>query len=172
MYYSAIKDCDVANGQGVRVTIFVSGCTNHCKNCFQPETWDFCNGEKFTEDIQKNIIEMLSKSYIEGLTLLGGEPMEPRNQADILPFLRKVKKCLPQKDIWLFSGFTYEQLIDEKSYCHTEETEDILELVDVLVDGRYVDELRNLALKFRGSENQRIIDVKATRQTGMIVKID
>lgn len=172
MYYSAIKDCDVANGTGVRVTLFVSGCTNHCKNCFQPETWDFCNGEEFTEEVEENIIQMLSKSYIEGLTLLGGEPMEPRNQVDILPFLYKVRERLPEKDIWLFSGFTYEQLLDEGSYCHVAETEEILNLVDVLVDGRYVDELRNLALKFRGSENQRIIDVKATKETGMIVKID
>ena len=172
MYYGEIKNHDIANGIGVRVTLFVSGCTNRCKNCFQPQTWDFEYGKPFTRETEESILAMLAPAYIHGLTLLGGEPFEPQNQAALLPFLRRVKAAYPDKSIWAFSGFTLEQLRQEGERCHAEETEEILSLLDVLVDGRYVDELRNLSLRFRGSSNQRLIDMKATLKAGEVVLWD
>lgn len=168
MYYGEIKNCDIANGIGVRVSLFVSGCTNHCEKCFQPETWDFEFGDPFTEDTENKILTMLKPDYIDGLTVLGGEPFEPKNQTELYPFLLKVKEKLPNKTIWIFSGFTYEELTDIDSYPHTEVTEKILDMTDVLVDGRYVDDLRDISLKFRGSSNQRLIDIKATASCGEI----
>ncbi len=162
MYYGNIKNCDIANGIGVRVTLFVSGCTNRCKNCFQPETWDFCYGQPFTADTEQQLISMLSADYINGLTLLGGEPMEPQNQRGLLPFLKCVRQQLPQKTIWAYSGFTLEELRREGTHAHCEVTEELLSLLDVLVDGRFVEELKDISLRFRGSSNQRLIDMKKT----------
>lgn len=170
MNYANIKNCDVANGEGVRVTLFVSGCTNRCEHCFQPETWDFGFGEPFTREVEDRIIAMLSPTYINGLTLLGGEPFEPSNQRALLPFVKRVREAYPNKNIWAFSGFTYEELMRDGSHPRCEVTDELLSLVDVLVDGRYVDSLRNLSLKFRGSSNQRLIDLVKTRETGTVVE--
>lgn len=169
MYYGEIKNCDIANGAGVRVTLFVSGCTNHCEKCFQPQTWDFHYGQPFTAETEEMLLEMLSPRYIRGLTLLGGEPFEPENQRVLLPFIKKVCERYPQKDIWAFSGFTWEELHTNGSHPRCEVTDDMLALIDVLVDGRYVDSLRNISLRFRGSENQRLIDVKKTLESGEAV---
>lgn len=172
MYYGEIKDCDIANGEGVRVTLFVSGCTNHCDQCFQPQTWDFHYGKPFTKETEDTIIEMLGKHYIHGLTLLGGEPFEPENQKALLPFVKRVKEALPQKTIWAFSGFTYEELKADGSHPRCDETDKLLELIDVLVDGRFVNELKNLTLRFRGSSNQRLIDMKKTLKEGHVVLLE
>lgn len=172
MYYGNIKNCDIADGEGVRVTLFVSGCTNRCEHCFQPETWDFHYGEPFTREVEDKIISMLTPSYINGLTILGGEPFEPSNQRDLLPFLVRVREVYPDKTVWAFSGFTLEELLCDGAHPRCEVTDDILSLLDVLVDGRYVHEKRNLMLKFRGSSNQRLIDMKATLSSGNIVLWD
>ena len=169
MYYGEIKNCDIANGEGVRVTLFVSGCTNHCKNCFQPQTWDFCYGQPFTEETQQYLLDLLAPSYIHGLTLLGGEPFEPENQRALLPFLRRVKAAYPGKTIWAFSGFTLEEMQQDGSHPRCEVTDELLSLLDVLVDGRFVEELKDISLRFRGSRNQRLIDMKKTLATGKIV---
>lgn len=168
MHYSTIKDCDIANGIGVRITLFVSGCTNHCKNCFQPQTWDFDFGEPFTEETEEKLLEMLKPDYINGLTLLGGEPMEPQNQRALVPFLKRVLEAYPNKNIWCFTGFTYEVLKTDGSHPRCEVTDEMLSLIDVLVDGRYVDELKDLTLQFRGSSNQRLIDMVKTRENGEV----
>ena len=168
MYYSTIKDCDIANGIGVRITLFVSGCTNHCKNCFQPQTWDFDFGEPFTEETEEKLLEMLKPDYINGLTLLGGEPMEPQNQRALVPFLKRVREAYPNKNIWCFTGFTYEVLKTDGSHPRCEVTDEMLSLIDVLVDGRYVDELKDLTLQFSGSSNQRLIDMVQTRENGEV----
>lgn len=170
MYYGNIKNCDIANGIGVRVTLFVSGCTNRCKNCFQPETWDFCYGKPFTAETEEQILNMLKPSYIHGLSLLGGEPFEPENQRALLPFLRKVKEQLPEKSIWAYSGFTLDEMRSPGSHPCCEVTEDILQLLDVLVDGRFVEELKDISLLFRGSSNQRLIDMKKTLSSGQVVE--
>lgn len=169
MYYGEIKDCDIANGEGVRVSLFVSGCTNHCEHCFQPQTWDFSYGQPFTAETEDRILSLLSPSYVNGLTLLGGEPFEPENQRCLLPFVRRVRAALPEKNIWAFSGFTYEELLTEGSYARCEVTDELLSLLDVLVDGRFVEALKDISLRFRGSSNQRLIDLNATRETGGIV---
>lgn len=168
MHYSTIKDCDIANGIGVRITLFVSGCTNHCKNCFQPQTWDFDFGEPFTEETEEKLLQMLKPDYINGLTLLGGEPMEPQNQRALVPFLKRVREAYPNKNIWCFTGFTYEILKTDGSHPRCEITDEMLSLIDVLVDGRYVDELKDLTLQFRGSSNQRLIDMVKTRENGEV----
>ena len=173
MNYCELKKFDIANGIGVRTVLFVSGCTNHCEECFQPETWDFCYGEPFTKEVEDKIIEMLRPDYITGLTLLGGEPFEPKNQRELLPFVRRVREELPEKNIWAFSGFTLDkELWQEGSYPRCEVTDELLSLIDVLVDGRFVNALKNIRLKFRGSENQRIIDMKSTLAKGEIVLMD
>ena len=169
MYYGEIKNCDIANGEGVRVTLFVSGCTNHCENCFQPQTWDFHYGQPFTAETEDKLLDMLAPDYINGLTLLGGEPFEPENQRTLVPFLRRVRERYPNKTVWSFSGFTLEELRTEGSHPRCEVTDEFLSLLDVLVDGRYVDALRDISLRFRGSRNQRLIDLKATRETGRLV---
>lgn len=168
MHYSTIKDCDIANGIGVRITLFVSGCTNHCKNCFQPQTWDFDFGEPFTEETEEKLLQMLKPDYINGLTLLGGEPMEPQNQRALVPFLKRVREAYPNKNIWCFTGFTYEVFKTDGSHPRCEVTDEMLSLIDVLVDGRYVDELKDLTLQFRGSSNQRLIDMVKTRENGEV----
>ncbi len=169
IHYGEIKNCDIANGPGVRVSLFVSGCTNHCKNCFQPQTWDFEYGTPFTKETENKILDMLAKGYINGLTVLGGEPFEPSNQRALYPFLQRVAEQYPQKNIWMFSGFTLEELQSDGSHPRCEVTDDILSLIDVLVDGRYDEALKNLSLKFRGSSNQRLIDMEATLSKNEIV---
>ena len=168
MHYGEIKNCDIANGEGVRVTLFVSGCTNHCKNCFQPQTWDFDYGQPFTEETEAELFRLLSPRYIRGLTLLGGEPFEPENQRALLPFLRKLRRELPEKTVWAFTGFTWEELHTEGSHPRCEVTDELLSLIDVLVDGRYVEELKDIGLRFRGSSNQRLLDLNATRASGKL----
>lgn len=169
MNYCNIKNCDIADGPGVRVTLFVSGCTNHCKGCFQPETWDFDYGEPFTRETEDKLIAMLEPHYIAGLTLLGGDPFEPSNQRALLPFVKRVRETCPDKTIWAYSGFTYEELKTDGSHPRCEVTDELLGLIDVLVDGRFVEEKKNLRLRFRGSSNQRIIDVKKTLASGEVV---
>ena len=171
MHYGAIKYNDIANGEGVRVSLFVSGCTNRCPGCFQKETWDFEYGEPFTKEVEDKIIEGLSKSYVKGLTVLGGEPMEIENQRALLPFLKRVREELPTKTIWLYTGNTYEELTSlpgtyEKAIDITKE---LIALLDILVDGRFVEEKKSLGLRFRGSTNQRVIDIKKTHENGEIV---
>ena len=168
MHYGEIKNCDIANGEGVRVTLFVSGCTNHCKNCFQPQTWDFDYGKPFTEETEAELFRLLAPRYIRGLTLLGGEPFEPENQRSLLPFLRKLRRELPEKNVWAFTGFTWEELHPEGSHPRCEVTDELLNLIDVLVDGRYVEELKDIGLRFRGSSNQRLLDLNATRASGKL----
>lgn len=168
MNYGNIKKRDIANGTGVRVTLFVSGCTHHCKGCFQPETWDFAYGQPFTRDTEDELLEALAPSFINGLTLLGGEPFEPDNQQALLPFLRRVRTAYPDKTIWAFSGYTWEELTgDSRARCAC--TDELLSLVDVLVDGEFVEAFKDISLHFRGSSNQRVIDVPATRAGGTIV---
>lgn len=169
MYYSEIKECDIANGPGVRVTIFVSGCTHHCKGCFNEMTWDFRYGREFMEDDIDKIMKLLEPSYIAGLTLLGGEPMEYPNQQGLLPLLRKVKEAYPDKTVWCYTGYLYEKDILENFCGKWEETNEMLSYLDVIVDGEFVEELKDISLRFRGSSNQRIIDVKKSRETGKIV---
>ena len=155
MNYGAIKKCDIANGVGVRTVLFVSGCTHHCKGCFQPETWNFDYGERYTKETEDEIIESLRPDYVDGITLLGGEPFEPENQRELVKLLRRIKKELPQKTVWSFSGFTYEELTgDSRAVC--EVTNEMLSMLDVLVDGEFVEAKRNISLRFRGSENQRL----------------
>ncbi len=172
MYYGEIKNCDIANGVGVRVTLFVSGCTNKCWGCFQPQTWDFEYGQPFTAETEDELMRLLRPAYIKGLTLLGGEPFEPDNQRALLPFIKRVRSELPEKDIWVFSGFTYEELNTPGAHPSCEVTAEMLSLIDILVDGRYEEELKNISLKFRGSSNQRIIDLKKTRESGEVVLWD
>lgn len=160
MYYGKIRENDIANGRGVRVTLFVSGCRNHCKNCFQPETWDFNYGRQYTDETELYIINSLSRPYIQGLTLLGGEPLEPENQRVLVRLLQKVKEIYPEKDVWCYTGYTLEQARQDGSRCRCNVTDELLSLVDVLVDGQYEDDLRDISLEFRGSSNQRIIDMK------------
>ena len=170
MNYCNIKPRDIANGVGVRVTLFVSGCRNHCKNCFQPETWDFNYGQPFTKEAEDHLIEELRPDFVDGLTLLGGAPGEAENQRGLVPFLQRVRKGLPHKTIWCYSGFTWEQLTgQEPSRCRCEVTDEFLSLLDVLVDGPFVEELHDITLRFRGSANQRLIDVSKTLEKGEIV---
>lgn len=168
MNYGEIKKTDIANGLGVRVSLFVSGCPHHCKGCFNSETWDFDYGKPFDERVQEDIINLLSPSYINGLTVLGGEPMVPANQRELLPFLKKVRKTYPDKDIWCYSGYVFEDEI-LKGSANIPETSEFLSLLDVLVDGRFIEEKKNITLKFRGSENQRIIDVKESLKQGRTI---
>lgn len=168
MYYGEIKNCDIANGEGVRITLFVSGCTNRCPGCFQPQTWDFQYGEPFTREVEDRLLAMLAPDYISGLTLLGGEPFEPENQQALLPFLRRVREACPGKNIWAFTGFVYEDLQAEGTHCRCEATDELLSLLDVLVDGRFEESRKDISLRFRGSSNQRLIDLNTTRQAGEI----
>ena len=158
MNYAEIKYYDIANGPGVRISLFVSGCRHHCKNCFNQETWDFNYGHLFDEDVQNKILEQLGKSYIQGLTLLGGEPFEIENQRGLLPFIRKVKELYPNKSIWAFSGSVWEQIVSGNAHC--EVTDELLSYLDVLVDGPFIQELYDISLRFRGSRNQRLLDVQ------------
>ena len=169
MNFAAIKPSDIANGPGVRVSLFVSGCTNHCENCFQPETWDFDYGEPFDAETENELLALLGRPYIKGLTILGGEPFEPSNQRALLPFVRHVRDSYPEKTIWMYSGFTFEELTTPGSHPNCESTLPLLSEIDVLVDGRFVEKLKNLSLRFRGSSNQRLIDMKKTLIEGRVV---
>ena len=168
MHYGRLNKLDIANGIGVRVTLFVSGCRNHCKNCFQPETWNFNYGKPYTKQTENEIIEALSQPYINGLTLLGGEPFEPENQSTVLDLILKVKEKLPQKTIWCYTGYTLEKLLQDGFHCRTEYTDKILNQIDVLIDGKFDENLKDISLKFRSYSNQRIIDMKKWRETGEI----
>ena len=168
MNYAGIKYCDIANGLGCRTVLFVSGCRNHCEGCFQPQTWDFNYGEPFDEKVQKEVLDSLEPYYIQGLTLLGGEPMEPENQKALLPFVKKVKERYPNKNIWAFTGYIYDQDLVSGGRKHTEDTDELLSLIDVLVDGPFRQEQKDISLKFRGSANQRILDLQKTRKSGKI----
>lgn len=171
MYYGAIKKCDIANGEGIRTSLFVSGCRNRCKNCFQPETWAFDYGTPFDSGAKNEIFDSMSLPSVRGITVLGGEPMEPENQRELLPFLREFKERFPDKTVWLYTGNLYEELTGEfgEHYKHLDITEELLSLIDILVDGRFEEEKKRLGLRFRGSENQRIIDMNKTRAEGKIV---
>ena len=169
MNYATIKFNDIANGSGIRTSLFVSGCTHRCKGCFNSEAWDFNYGERFTEQTQDLLIEYLAPDFVEGLTLLGGEPMEPANQRALLPFVKRVKQLYPNKTVWCYTGYTLEKDLLSDSRVKTECTEELLSLIDVLVDGEFVQELYDISLQFRGSSNQRLIDLKATLSTGNLV---
>ena len=162
MNYATIKWTDIANGEGVRISLFVSGCTHHCKNCFNQVAWDFNCGQPFDEDIQNKILQELSSSYIAGLSLLGGEPLEPQNQEALYPFVKKVRELYPQKTIWCYTGFVFDEKkgVLVETHKNTPDTKGLIALFDVLVDGAYIEELKDVRLKFRGSSNQRIIDVQ------------
>ena len=161
MNYGQVFYADTANGIGARISLFVSGCTHHCPGCFNEETWDFNFGDPFTREVEDDIIEHLRPSYIDGLSLLGGEPMEAQNQRALLPFLERVKHEVPHATVWIYSGYTFEELLDEtNSRCHTEATRRILELADILVDGKFILAEKDMKLRFRGSRNQRILELK------------
>ena len=166
MNYATIKNCDIANGPGVRVSLFVSGCTHRCPGCFNEVAWDFDYGQPFTEDVLNSILDMLRPSYIRGLTLLGGEPFEPRNRGPVLELLRRIKQEMPEKSIWAFSGYLFEKDILSGRIGDCRE---YISYLDVLVDGPFVEAKKNLSLRFRGSENQRLIDVPASLVSGETV---
>lgn len=169
MNYADIKEYDIANGPGIRISIFVSGCTHHCKNCFNAETWDFAYGKPFTNETIDTVIEYMNKPYIAGLTLLGGDPMEPTNQAGLLPLLRKVKETYPDKNIWCFTGYEFEKDILGNMFDNVPETKEFMSYIDVLVDGKYVEELHNVNLKFKGSSNQKTIMVQESLESGKTI---
>ncbi len=162
MHYGAIKKTDIANGLGVRVSLFVSGCRNHCKGCFQPQTWDFEYGKPFTKETEDEILEALRPDWIQGFSILGGEPMEPENQKVLLPLLQRVRRERSDKDIWLYSGYVYEEIKDSE----------LLHYVDILVDGPFVEEMKDPSLTFRGSRNQRILNVPESLRAGHAVLED
>lgn len=171
MNYATIKWTDIANGEGVRISLFVSGCTHHCKNCFNQVAWDFQYGETFDDDIQNKIIKELASDYIAGISLLGGEPLEPQNQEALFPFIKKVRAIYPKKTIWCYTGFILDETNGALKEIHknTPVTKSLISMFDVLVDGAYVEELKDVRLKFRGSSNQRVIDVQKTLQKGEVV---
>lgn len=169
MNYGMIKPFDIADGEGVRVSIFVSGCTNHCYNCFQPETWDFNYGKPYTAETEETLMQELSKPYIAGLTMLGGEPMEFSNQEELVKLCRHFKEKFPKKNIWCYTGFLLDEDLLVGGKRHGEYTDEFLSYIDVLVDGKFVEELKDISLKFRGSSNQRVIDVKKSLDANEIV---
>lgn len=170
MNYAQTFFCDIANGIGCRTSIFVSGCTHHCPGCFNEIAWDFDYGHPFTKQVQDRLIELSDHSYIDGFTFLGGEPMEPQNQAGLKPFIERIRREMPDKTIWMYSGYTWEELTDpDNKRCHTQDTNTILGMLDVLVDGRFILDKKDIKLRFRGSSNQRIIDVPATLKEGHII---
>ena len=169
MHYGNIKNYDIADGEGVRVTLFCSGCTNRCEGCFQPETWDFCYGKEYTKETEDQLIQMLTNPNIQGLTLLGGDPFEPSNQRTLITLLRRVKQELPTKDVWAYTGFVYEQDLLEGQRKHTEVTDEMLSYIDVLVDGPFVIDEKDISLYFRGSTNKRVIDMPKTLKSGNVV---
>lgn len=180
MNYASIKKTDIANGVGVRVSLFVSGCTHHCRECFNPETWNFEYGKPFTKEVEEELLQALSPSHIKGLTLLGGEPMEPDNQRALVPFLRKVKERFPNKSVWCYTGYTLESdLLGTHAdgsagagRARCEVTEEFLNMLDILVDGEFQIDLKDIRLKFRGSSNQRILDMKETMKKRKAVLVE
>ena len=169
MNYAQVFNCDIANGPGCRTSVFVSGCTHHCKECFNAVAWDFQYGKPFSKEVQDELIEMSRPDYIDGFTFLGGEPMESANQKALRPFIERIRKEFPDKDIWIYSGYTYEELTDpDNKRCHTEDTDAILSMCDVLVDGEFQIDKKDIPLRFRGSSNQRVIDLKETRRNGKV----
>ena len=172
MNYGSIKKTDIANGIGVRVSLFVSGCTHHCKECFIPQTWDFGYGDPYTEETQREVMDALAPDFITGLSLLGGEPMEPDNQRALLPLIRAFKSAYPQKDLWIYSGYTFDTDLAEGGKAHCEATDEILSMTDILVDGEFMIDLKNISLRFRGSENQRIIRAKESKKAGVVILAD
>ncbi len=169
MNYAEIKNCDIANGPGVRVSLFVSGCTHHCKGCFNEIAWDFDYGKPFTQETIEQIVQMLKPDYVRGLTLLGGEPFEPQNQEPIVQLLRRIKEAYPQKSIWAFSGYLFDRDILSGRLGDFAITREYLGYLDVLVDGPFIEEKKDLNLRFRGSSNQRLIDVPASLASGTVV---
>lgn len=169
MHYAEIKTCDIANGPGIRVSLFVSGCTHRCQNCFNEETWSFQYGKPFTAETENELIDALRPAYIKGLTLLGGEPLEQSNQRGLLPFVRRVKKELPDKSIWCYTGYTFETDVLERMCTEWEETRELLSYFDVLVDGEFVQEKKDMGLQFRGSSNQRLIRVAESLREGKTI---
>jgi anaerobic ribonucleoside-triphosphate reductase activating protein len=169
MYYGALKKTDIANGPGVRVSLFVSGCRHHCKDCFNPETWDFSYGKEFTGATISEILEALAPDYIKGITILGGEPFEPENQRGLLELYRRLRAERPDKTVWVYTGYTLERDLLSEGTVRTEVTDEILSMIDVLVDGEFVLEQKNITLKFRGSENQRVIRVADSLAAGQAV---
>lgn len=170
MNYSVIKKFDIANGPGVRVSLFVSGCTHHCKGCFNPETWDFSFGQPFTDETEREILNALQPDYIRGFSLLGGEPFEPSNQQRLLPFVKRIKETYPQKDIWCYTGYLLDQELQNPDHpVHCAATEPLLQCIDILVDGIFIESQKNLNIRFRGSTNQRIIDIPQSLATGRTV---
>lgn len=172
MYYGNIKTCDVANGPGVRVSLFVSGCRHHCKNCFNQETWDFLFGKEFTQDTLDFILEQLSFDYVSGFSLLGGEPFEPENQKYLVDILKVIKEKYPNKQIWCWTGWNLDKELSRGGIKYTEYTDKMLSYIDVLVDGPFVEELKDITLAFRGSSNQRIIDLKETKKQNKIIVLN
>lgn len=168
MNYGSIKACDIANGVGVRVSLFVSGCRHHCKGCFNADTWDFNYGEPYTQKEEDEIIRLLAPDYIQGLSLLGGEPFEPENQGELVKLLRRVKATYPEKDVWCYSGYLYDVDMPEGGRVHTEVTQEMLSYIDVLVDGPFVEAKKDITLKFRGSSNQRIIKLENGKDVGRL----
>lgn len=169
MYYGNIKKYDIANGEGVRISLFVSGCTNHCKNCFQPETWDFAYGKPYTKETEAEILDFLKNDFCKGLSLLGGDPFEFSNQEELVQLCKKAKELYPKKDIWAWTGFILDQDLLDGGRRHGPMTDELLSYIDVLVDGPFVEEKKNIQLAFRGSENQRVIDLKKSLAQNEIV---
>ncbi len=166
MNYSEIKYFDIANGAGIRTTLFVSGCRHHCKGCFNPDTWAFEAGRPYSREVESQILSNLEPAYVDGLTLLGGEPFEPESQDVLIALLERVRAERPGKNVWAYSGFTWEQLTQGPSRAHTNHVMQMLSMVDVLVDGPFVLEQKDITLRFRGSSNQRIIDVRRSLEAG------
>ncbi len=169
MNYATIKYNDIANGTGVRTSLFVSGCTHRCKGCFNSEAWDFNYGLPFTKEVEDEILKSLESTYVDGLSLLGGEPFEPQNQLVLYPFLKRVKEKFPHKDIWCYTGYLFDKELLSPSRATTPVTKDMLSLIDVLVDGKFIEAKKNISLAFKGSENQRIIDVKKSLNENKVI---
>lgn len=169
MNYATVKTHDVANGPGVRVSLFVSGCTHRCKGCFNAEAWDFDYGEPFTKEVEDEIIKALAPSYIKGFSLLGGEPFEPCNQKVLVGLLERIRATYPQKTVWCYSGYDFERDMLSHRLGDADVTDRMLRAIDVLVDGEFIEEQKDLALRFRGSANQRIIDVPRSLESGKVV---
>lgn len=169
MNYAEIKEYDIANGPGVRLSVFVSGCTHHCNGCFNPMTWDFSYGKPYTQETEDKIITLLGEECYQGLTLLGGEPMEPVNQKGLLPLLRRVRQTYPHKDVWCFTGYLFDRDLLGHMVSSVPETKELLSYIDVLVDGEFVLEKKDVTLLFKGSSNQRTINVPKSLRTGHIV---
>lgn len=172
MNYATIKKHDIANGPGVRVSLFVSGCSHHCPGCFNPETWDFNYGKPFDSDAINEVLQAMEPSYIRGFSLLGGEPFELKNQQGVLPLLKEIKSKFPNKDIWCYTGYDFEKDILENMASTWDETTEMLSYIDILVDGEFVEAKKDVSLRFRGSSNQRIIDVKESLKQKNIILWD